>query len=374
MRWSLLIGAALTGAVPATADPAAAPVLPELQAVWALVDLNTDQLVTLPEAELALTNPRFEGGQAAAVAALRRGLRGLKLAPVTLPQIAASLPYQADAKPPTPPWQSYYDDALKRINGSRRELFVSGGPRLETVSQGRLGDCFALAALGSTVARDPQRVVKMMALLPDQRVQVTFGARQVTVVLPTPAEVALGATSCGDGLWVNVYEKALGALLLERQKEPKHLTPFSIITLGGSPNTALEFITGHYVKRVSCDLFRPDKPATRQQQLARLDQIRQELLAAERDGRLFVGGNGPLKSQLKVPGIVYNHSYGVLDYEPRDDSVLFWNPFGHTFTPRGEAGLKHGYPTAHGQFRVPLTEAVQWFSSFSIETTLPPRY
>jgi hypothetical protein len=100
--------------------------------------------------------------------------------------------------------------------------------------------------------------------------------------------------------------------------------------------------------------------------------MREKLLAAKKAGRLVVGGTAPLGGkQTVVPGLYYNHSYGVLGYNEKADAVTFWNPFGNKYTPKGPGGLAHGYPTEHGRFKMPLADAAMWFGSFSIETDKP---
>ncbi|HWA99310.1 MAG TPA: hypothetical protein VG713_12495, partial [Pirellulales bacterium] len=174
-----------------------------------------------------------------------------------------------------------------------------------------------------------------------------------------------------DGMWAMAYEKTIGTIYLERQKTQRHVTPLAIIGVGGSPATPLELFTGHTVQKWSCKDFQTGKlsASEREQKLA---ELREQLAACVADKRLMVGGTAKLGgSQTVVPGLLYNHSYGVLGYDKRTDTVAFWNPIGSNYTPKGPPGLKHGFVTHHGCFSMPLTDAVMWFGSFSIETDEP---
>jgi hypothetical protein len=211
----------------------------------------------------------------------------------------------------------------------------------------------------------------MLEPKPDGRVSVHLGTgRTLDLAVPSDGEIALGSRTHATGTWGVAFEKAVGNVYLERQKTPRHVTPLEIVGIGGTPLSPVELITGHVVKRESCEPFRrSDLSAPERESM--LAELRQKLIDAFAHHRLVVGGNGPIAHQAIVPQIFYNHSYGVLGYDAGSDEVTFWNPFGNTYQPKGEPGLAHGYITEHGRFRVPLNEAVQWFGAFSIETDEP---
>jgi hypothetical protein len=213
----------------------------------------------------------------------------------------------------------------------------------------------------------------MVAELPDGRTAVHLGnGETVTLPSPTDGEVCIGAGTLNDGVWGNVFEKAIGHVLLERQRSGKFVTPFQIIGVGGGPNTTLSILTGHACKRVGCEDFQKPGKLAGPERTARLEAMRKELVDAFASHRLVVGGTADIHDgETVVPGLYYDHSYGVLAYDRATDTVTFWNPMGNGFTPRGEPGLAHGFPTSHGKFDVALPDAVMWFGSFSIETDQP---
>ena len=132
-----------------------------------------------------------------------------------------------------------------------------------------------------------------------------------------------------------MYEKAVGQRYLERQKGDRHVTPYSIIGVGGTPNVPLSFVTGHACVRLGCEGFlKADlAPADRE---GKLNEMREKLVAAQTSGKLIVGGTADISGpQVKVPGLYYNHSYAVLKYDRPTDTVTFWNPMGNKFTPKG---------------------------------------
>jgi hypothetical protein len=344
------------------------PFLVQVRENFAKWDANHDGVLSPEEIERAVDNPEVKGSAAAAAATLRRAIHLYpSILPVTLDRLAADAPDPKSGKPPA--YQALYAGALARITTTPRDLFVLGLPHAETLGQGRLGDCFLLAPLGTMAALEPARLKQMIAPTSEGPVKVAFGNGQtLTLPLPTDAEIALGAHTSSDGIWANVFEKAIGQIYLDRQKTPRHFTPYDIIAVGGTPSSPLSILTGHTCRRVGCKEFQHETMDATMRQ-TKLDDIRRQLADAFKTNHLVAGGTADLHAgQVIVPGLYYNHSYGVLAYESQTDRVTFWNPMGNHFVPRGSPGLDNGYPTSRGRFEVPLAEAVMWFGSFSIET------
>lgn len=335
--------------------------LEQVKAHFAEWDTDHDASLSNNEMDLALANPAVKGPAAAAAVAVWSSIRSTKeRTPLTLDVIAQNAAKSATA----------YTAALQRITTTPRALFTQGTPHLDKLKQGRLGDCFLLSSLGTYVNHAPKGLVGMMKSLPTGQVEVSFGTGQKVVMPPpTDGEIAIGVTTGGDGTWANMFEKAMGQVLLEKNPA-RAVSPYGIITKGGAPLTVLQYITGHKVVRVYCQQFRnPDMPATERE--AKLADVRSALVKTQDANRMIVSGNETLGNRKRVPGITYNHSYTVLGYDPKTDAVTFRNPHCNTFAPQGAAGIEFGYPTKDGQFTVPLTEAVRWLGAFSIETDEP---
>lgn len=341
--------------------------LEQLKIHFAKWDLDGNGELSPGEIERAVANPDVKGDAAAAAAALRRGSRNKKLneKKLTVDEFTRAVPRPKDAKD-LPDFDSLFAAAQKRIQSAKRELFVSGLPQLNTLHQGKLGDCFCLAPLGALVHRDPDAVKKMFTVEEDGSITVTFGENRPIKVRPlTDGELALTSSTENDGLWSCIYEKAIGDHLLRKSKSEERPTSLSLVAKGGSAGTMVEFVTGHKIRRISCKPF-TDSKVTESKRAELLDELRESLTANHKANRLICGGiDGVIR---KVPGILSNHAYAILDYDAKRDEVVLWNPHGNTFKPKGDPGLENGYPTEKGQFRVPLKELVLFFGGFSFET------
>ena len=93
-----------------------------------------------------------------------------------------------------PKFESLYAAAMAKLDAAPRDPFATGSPKIESLGQGRLGDCFLLASLGAVAHRDPDRLKRMMRPTSDGKVAVTFGdGKMVVLPPPTDAEIVIGA-------------------------------------------------------------------------------------------------------------------------------------------------------------------------------------
>lgn len=330
-------------------------------------DADKNGTLTREEIDRAVSDPDVKGADAAAVVALKRAVRNTK---AKLPALTKDAILELAAGPAKdgPNLNAMYASALERITSANRELFPKGVPTLETLHQGRLGDCFCLAPLGSMVCRDPKDVVQMIRKQKDGSYIVRLGARDVVVPTLTDAELALTATTGPDGVWVNVYEKAVGLLRVEKAKaagEPASL--IDLLAKGGSAGSTIELVTGHPIERFSCQ-FAKDEKLPAKETGAKLDDMRKKLTAAFAEKRLVTCGTA--SGGTKVPNVNGNHAYAVVGFDAKTDEIALWNPHGQSFTPKGKSGLENGYPTKNGQFRMPLPEFTKVFAGVAFE--VPP--
>jgi thiol-disulfide isomerase/thioredoxin len=328
-------------------------------------DKDHDQTLSLDELDAAIENPANKGQAAAALAALKRAARSTNY---TLPALTLANICQLARNPPAtnqPDLHGMYNSCLKRITGvTNHELFASSLPQLSTVRQGRMGDCFCLAPLGAMIHRDPREVASLFSVQADGRVRVEFGGGAVSVAPPTDAELAMTAGNSHDGVWVNLYEKAIGEVRND-QRAPDKRSDLAIdaIANGGSEGRIMSYLTGRRVTG-SGFKFAKDAATTPAARATQLDELRQKLVAATSQKRLMACGT----QKPTTPGLTPKHAYAVLDYDAQTDSVELWNPHGNNFKPKGPPGLSNGYPTKNGFFTVPVAELVQQFSGMSFES------
>ena len=139
------------------------------------------------------------------------------------------------------------------------------------------------------------------------------------------------------------------------------------IAHGGSIRTTIRAFTGNETKSLSLQSkLKPD-----QSNLEDLvTNLRAELQTAA--GATSLMGLGTAK-EGNPPGIAGNHAYAVLSFNAEKDEVQIWNPHGNTFKPKGEPGIKNGFPTSRGVFTVKVGDVVQIFrgATFEIQKSAP---
>lgn len=356
-----LVLSALTASSPADAF------LKPVETHFAAWDGDHNGELSTAEIDAVVADAKVRGPSAAAIAALKRASRSKRyqLPPLTLANIKQLAMDKPAADRPDLP--GMYASGLTRIEQTNHDLFASGKPRLDTIHQGKLGNCFCLAPLGAVLNCDANRVAKMFQRQADGTYRVTLGTRTVTVAAPTDAELAQTASNEHDGMWVNLYEKAIGAARNQDKPEDQRVgSPIDAMARGGSAGTMLSYITGHKIQRFSC-AFAKDEKTSRDQHAAILKQLREWLAEAAKHERPMTCGT----EKTTTPGLTPNHAYAVLGFDAGTDTIRLWNPHGSTFTPKGAPGLEHGYPIADGVFNMPLPEFVEQFAGLAVESDVP---
>jgi hypothetical protein len=278
-----------------------------------------------------------------------------------------------------PNFQSSYASGLKKIRNSKRALFLDETPDIDACKQGPLGDCFFVAAVGAFAHRDPVALKRMFVEQQDGSVLVRFGNGQSVVVTPlSDAELALSGSTGDEGLWLPVLEKAIGSLRQDANPDKYDTeTATDAIARGGSTASMLRILTGHTTTRIALKkrprstkkdergnpVLEPSQPAGEHAALA--VRVREALTQALSSRRLAACGT---LQEAQPKGIAQKHAYAVLAFDAAQDVVHLWNPHGNTHTPKGPAGIEHGYPTKAGRFSVPVAEFVRIFGSVVVET------
>ncbi|MEI9894195.1 MAG: prolyl oligopeptidase family serine peptidase [Chthoniobacter sp.] len=343
---------------PATAE--GAPDFPQvLRAAFPRWDANHDGLLTRTEINWGLASPDLQGPDAAALAAVSMAAKG-KTPLLTLP---VALPALEEASPKC---EENYRKALERIAHTPRALFTGALPNLETFRQGSTGSCWCLSALATLIHRDPAEAASRFASEKDGYLFRFNDQRTVWVSAPTDGELAVGSTTGTGGVWSTVYEKAVGEMRIEDGKKAD--APLAAST-AGSGGKMISILTAHAIKSFSCKPWR--QPGADDRALAaQLEKLRAMLREGAENRRLMTAARSA--AETKVPGLLVNHVYAVLDYDSASDLVTLRDPHDGNFTPKGEAGPQNGYPLALGTFRVPMPEAVQIMTGFAFEQPVSP--
>jgi len=163
----------------------------------------------------------------------------------------------------------FSDASLDTPPATTQQLFVKGAGDVDAVSfndidQQQVGDCFLLGSLAAVARQDPQRIRNMVVDNGNGTYTVTFKEQRsvgvglgthlewfdvpITVTADFPGGLAGGKHAApGDTgwgtveIWPLVIEKAYGQYFT-------CVDPYGAITKGGSPQTALEMLTGRPVK------------------------------------------------------------------------------------------------------------------------------
>jgi|JI6StandDraft_1071083.scaffolds.fasta_scaffold01963_6 hypothetical protein len=332
-------------------------------------DADHDGQITKDEINQLVANAGIRGEDAAAVAALKRASRSRN---TELPTFTLEhLKELARAQPPAkdmPDFAAMFGGSLKRIVSAKRDLFTAAGPRIETIHQGKMGNCFSLAPLAALAHLRPEYVrTEMIRPQADGSIAVRLGHEDVKVSPPTDAEIALCSGNEDGGLWVNVYEKAAGeAHNAKKPADKRDATGLDALSRGGSAGTQLAYITGREMYRVSCK-FAKEKDLSQTDYDKHMTELRTALTSAVKEKRIMTCGT--LKTS--IPGITPNHAYAILGYDSSTDVIRLWNPHGDTRQVKGEPGLQNGYSITDGIFEMPLTVFVKEFAGTAYEIVPP---
>jgi hypothetical protein len=316
-------------------------------------DLDRDGALSFVETSRLVPFATIRDEAAAALAAIHRVQRGR-----TWPRAAFNRDdLIADGPGRRPPFEPDYRWGLAQIRDAGRTLFAEGAPSVRGLRQGPLGDCYFVATVAAMVDRNPDDVRRIIREGPDGSFVVRFpDGETVHVRHVSDAEVALGSSAVGQGLWMTVLEKAYGQLV-ERSLARRGIIEDAIDALGhgGHPTTALELFTGH-----DAAVLRFGTRAEGYVPLARallIGNLRRRRLTccATPDGDV-------------PPGLAPEHLYAVLGFDPVGDVVHVWNPWGNRFEPSGPPGPEAGYPVRDGHLFVPLVDFVRIFAVMSYET------
>lgn len=257
-----------------------------------------------------------------------------------------------------------YNGFLRHIQSAPRKLFAVERPSLDTVTQGKLGDCYFVSAVGALAHSDPDRILQMITQKPDRSFEVQFAnGKHVTVPALTDAQLALSSNAGQQGVWLNVLEIAAGIV---RRDEKTDQSPLDNIGAGGQSAFSIGLLTGHPTDRYRIrSKVGTDYPAPEEDKLDELAGRFGKLIRRGLDRHELICCSTGTWSV--PPGIAKTHEYAILGL--KDGHVDLWNPWGYkyNFQPKGKPNYQHGYYFEGGRCSMPLRDFVKVFGKVTIE-------
>lgn len=342
-------------------------------------DHDRDGKLTQVEVDSQVVNPKVTGDEAAAVAAIHYYFRDHKNA---VPLTKAALMQQQgkdsgsterrDLQQKKIHFAGDFESFRHHINKAPKAVFATKeSPTLDGFSQGNLGDCFFLAAVAAALHADPPVFRKMFQPHPDGSCDVHFYSGHTVRIRLTDAEIALSSSAGEQGIWLNVVEKAFGEIKqhMRNARKSREQLDLDIISRGGWAGEAIEVLCGSQAKDLNIRKGKGDAPPPEKD----IPKLKAELHLLFSTGipRKFLFCCSVSSKGKFPPGIVTDHAYSVLGYDPRSQLVTVRNPWGNHFKPKGTPGMSNGYVTEGGKFDVPLSEFVLVFESISYQTPMP---
>ncbi len=164
-----------------------------------------------------------------------------------------------------------FSETKKKLDESNRKTYSEDKPywsvQGDAPKQGRVGDCWLIAAMSSMFEKDPRAVEKMIKDNGNGTLTVTFPYKyegkelQATIPKPTDTELSLYASTGKFGTYGAIMEKALGKIMEERPELKEKLTgaardrgkgvPVQELLNGSSTPFGIELLTGEPAKTLS---------------------------------------------------------------------------------------------------------------------------
>lgn len=210
-----------------------------------------------------------------------------------------------------------------RINNASSELYAKDAngneklPDFNAISQGSIGDCYFLAALGSAAAQNPQAVHDMVKPNDNGTYTVTFpNGKTATVNGPTKQEIATYATSGQDGMWASVIEKAYGQIKNDEAWFKKD-SPTDKADGGDFLSAGVNMFSKNGDSDTDMLMFTSKETTA------------QKLQDAFANGKVVTAGiNGRLFGEDEPGGLPSGHAYSVVGYDADKGTVTLRNPWG----------------------------------------------
>ena len=249
---------------------------------------------------------------------------------------------------------------------SSETLFEGGAPNPHSIRQGLHGSCNLLAALTVQAARKPYKLVDAIKA-ETGGYRVSFSSYDVFVSKPTTVERLTGSQS--NGIWANVFEKAMA------QRNPKKLKStgdvYDNLDLGLSADDVIRSLSGCSYTEVFSPVALPDSSFKRRLLKkseafpSLLERADEALTRGVEEGRLILAGTSrdPRSGEQTYQA---GHAYAITDYDSKTRRVTLRNPWGHTDLRGLESVLEDELDD--GTFQATLEGLLKNFSSVCIES------
>jgi hypothetical protein len=251
--------------------------------------------------------------------------------------------------------ENTYGGFQYKIKESSTELFPDGTPSLDALKQGRIGNCYFIAALGSKVSLDPDSVKKMIKDNGDGTYQVTLpGKEAVTVTKPTDAEIAYFGGAGKNGLWASVLEKAAGQLTGKSNVISSNtILPQDEMDRFSLGSTGISTLTD---KSTDADMLTATRYST----------TRNKLDAAFKNKKMVTAGIGGFTGNDSKDAVLPSkHAYSIIGWDRSTDTVTLRNPWGRRELQDAKGKALDGKDD--GTFTMKLADFYKQFTSITYE-------
>jgi hypothetical protein len=333
------------------------------------------------EIDLALGDPQFTGGQAAALVTMKKNVSDWRnfssdsecvyMDPETScpPEIGIT---RADvmayerlvARDPKSVYvlrnKYLFEYASGKIKKTTRTL-LNGMPDPLAVCQGDIGDCWFLAAIVGLASIPDRResIKEMISVHGAGQYTVAFPGikKRISVTEPTDAEIALFSTAEDNGLWLVILEKSFGAAVNRDTYFFVTSSDYDAANSLGSLNPLAEGIRIMTGNSVDFDVLA----------LTSSNELRDKLLTARRNGKVVTAG---IRANLdfwsdndaRENGLPMGHAYTVMGYDAAKDVLRVRNPWGF-----GGAHWPPQWVINQGVFEMSMQDFHDSFSTIAFE-------
>lgn len=314
-----------------------------VQANFKKWDTDGDGTLSSTELQQQMVNPSNKGKNAAALAEVYGLVSGKhSTGPISMKGIQK---YEKSGKA-EPQFQKFQQKLQQAA--ANPSLFGPNGPQASDINQGKIGDCWALSTLAAQATTDPASIQKMIQKNQNGSYTVNLPGGAQTVSAPTPAELALGNSSQGHGIWANVMEKALGQYV--GQTEPNKASIEPLAAMGPSQATvAMQALTGQPAARDALHATNGSPAVNFHQEALKIQQA-------------LASGQSVVASALKPSdGLPGHHAYTVASFDPHTHSVTIRNPWGKMPT----SGLKGINDLGGGNFTMSVKDFFANYNSLN---------